>query len=204
MVERVDDGDGREEAALATKDTADRGQWLILTYRIPSEPSRLRALVWRRLKSLGAIYLVNSAAALPVSRSGERALRKLRTEIIDEMGGTAVLLLCDPLGGASELVAAFNAARDDEYEEIIDRCVDFVAQVNKEIVGDHFTYAELEENEEDLNKLHRWFEKVLARDVLHALGAQRARSEIERCEGVLEAFAEQVYQRDGVERGDAG
>ncbi len=45
-----------------------RGQRLAAAvYRVPSEPTRLRAAVWRRLKSLGAIYLQNSAAALPAS-----------------------------------------------------------------------------------------------------------------------------------------
>ncbi len=58
----------------------DRG-WLLLVYRVPSEPSRLRATVWRRIKSLGAIYLQSSAAALPASVAAERALRKLRSEI---------------------------------------------------------------------------------------------------------------------------
>ena len=65
--------------------------WLLLVYRVPSEPTRLRSTVWRRLKSLGAIYLQNSAAALPASVTAERALRKLRSEILD-MSGTAVLL----------------------------------------------------------------------------------------------------------------
>jgi hypothetical protein len=203
-VERESDAVDDEEALLVDVEAAERAHWLVLTYRIPSDPSRLRASAWRRLKALGAIYLVNSAAALPASRSAERALRKLRTEIIHEMGGSAVLLLCDPLGGASDLVAAFNAARDDEYEEIVDRCADFLAQVEKEIVGEHFTFAELEENEEDLTKLQRWFEKIRARDVLNADGIQRARIAIEHCEGALESFADMVYQRDGVERGDAG
>ena len=30
--------------------------WLVLVYRIQSEPTRLRAAVWRRLKTLGAMY----------------------------------------------------------------------------------------------------------------------------------------------------
>ena len=37
-------------------DTSGQG-WLLLIYRVPSEPTRLRAAVWRRIKSLGAIYL---------------------------------------------------------------------------------------------------------------------------------------------------
>jgi len=43
----------------ATPAAADDGgdRWLLLVYRVPSEPTRLRAAVWRRLKSLGAVYL---------------------------------------------------------------------------------------------------------------------------------------------------
>jgi hypothetical protein len=131
------------------------GRWLLLIYRVPSEPSRLRATVWRRIKSLGAIYLQNSAAALPASVSAERSLRKLRSEILD-MSGTAVLLSCEVLAGEADVRAAFQTARDDEYEEIVDKCADFIAGVNKEYVENHFSYAELEENEVDLVKLRTW------------------------------------------------
>ena len=105
--------------------------WLVLIYRVPPEPTRLRSTVWRRIKSLGAIYLQNSAAALPASVATERALRKLRREIID-MSGTAVLLSCSVLAGESDVHKAFQAARNDEYEEIVDRCEDFLQQVKKE------------------------------------------------------------------------
>ena len=63
---------------MADDDPAAADGWLLLVYRVPPEPSRLRSAVWRRLKSLGAIYLQNSAAALPVSVGAERAMRKLR------------------------------------------------------------------------------------------------------------------------------
>jgi DNA-binding transcriptional regulator PaaX len=76
----------------------DPAGWLLLVYRIPSDPTRLRATVWRRLKSLGAVYLQNSAAALPATDGAERALRRLRREIL-EMNGSAVLLACSALAG---------------------------------------------------------------------------------------------------------
>src|ERR1700722_12830273 len=143
--------------------------WLLLIYRVPSEPSRLRATVWRRIKSLGAIYLQSSAAALPASTSAERALRKLRSEILD-MSGSAVLLSCEVLAGEADVLASFQAARNDEYEEIVGKCDDFQGQVRKEYVENHFTYAELEENEVDLVKLRNWFAKVADRDVFGASG----------------------------------
>jgi hypothetical protein len=171
------------------------GAWLLLIYRVPSEPSRLRAAVWRRIKSLGAVYLQNSAAALPASVGAERALRKLRSEILN-MGGTAVLMTCTVLAGATEVMGAFQAARNDEYEEIVDRCEDFLAQVKKEHVAEHFTYAELEENEVDLVKLQNWFGKVRQRDVFDAEGRKAAETALAECEQALEGYAIRVYAEE--------
>lgn len=172
--------------------------WLLLVYRVPSEPTRLRAAVWRRIKSLGAIYLQNSAAALPASPGAERALRKLRADILG-MSGTAVLLSCTVLAGETEVRAAFQAARDDEYEEIVDRCDDFLRQVAKEHAASHFTFAELEENEVDLVKLRNWFARVAARDVFGSPGRQPAEQALATCARSLEDYAAKVYavQADG-------
>ena len=84
-----DTGSGAEVTAGSAHTDPDPAGWLLLVYRIPSEPTRLRATVWRRLKSLGAVYLQNSAAALPATDGAERALRRLRREIL-EMNGSAV------------------------------------------------------------------------------------------------------------------
>ena len=173
--------------------------WLLLVYRVPSEPTRLRAAVWRRLKSLGAIYLQNSAAALPASVEAERALRKLRSEILD-MSGTAVLLSCSVLAGEQGVVSAFQAARDDEYEEIVDKCEDFLGQVRKEYDASHFTYAELEENEVDLVKLRNWLARVRGRDVFGAAGRAAAEQGLAKCEQVLEEYAARVYAEEAESR----
>ena len=178
-----------------TSDKAEGAGWLVLIYRVPPEPTRLRSTVWRRIKSLGAIYLQNSAAALPASAATERALRKLRREIID-MSGTAVLLSCAVLAGEPDVHKAFQAARNDEYEEIADRCQDFLLQVKKEYTENHFTYAELEENEVDLVKLRNWFAKVRERDAFDADGRQAAEQAIEECEQSLEAYAARVYAEE--------
>ena len=179
--------------------TGEGNGWLLLVYRVPSEPTRLRAAVWRRLKSLGAIYLQNSAAALPASIDAERALRKLRREILD-MSGTAVLLSCSVLEGEQGVTAAFQAARNDEYAEIVDKCEDFLGQVRKEYVADHFTYAELEENEVDLVKLRNWFAKVRERDAFDADGRHAAEKAIDECEQSLEAYAARVYAEEAESR----
>ncbi|MGH3376100.1 MAG: Chromate resistance protein ChrB [Actinoallomurus sp.] len=170
--------------------------WLILVYKVPSEPTRLRATVWRRLKTLGAIYLQNSVAALPAGPMAERALRSLRKEITESMDGKATLLSSSALVGGGDLVAEYNAARDDDYEEIVDRCQDFHRGLAKEVDAGHFTYGELEENEEDLAKLRGWYEKVKARDVLGASGAQAVETALEGCELAIQDFVARVYEAD--------
>jgi DNA-binding transcriptional regulator PaaX len=189
------DQDTRSEAP----ESSPARKWLVLIYRIPAEPTRLRAAVWRRIKGLGAIYLQNSVAALPHAVQAERAFRMLRKEIV-EMGGTAHLLITEVLAGASDVEQAYNAARDDEYEEIIDRCEDFLQQVEKEYLAEHFSYAELEENDEDLVKLRNWFGKVEARDVLGATRRAETITALERCETVLDGYATRVYTEEGESR----
>ena len=186
----------RMEMADADGDGGTGGTgWLVLIYRVPPEPTRLRSTVWRRIKSLGAIYLQNSVAALPASPAAERSLRKLRREILD-MSGTAVLLSATVLAGEAEVRNAFQAARNDEYEEIVDKCEDFLGQVQKEYDENHFTYAELEENEVDLLKLRNWFAKVIERDAFGADGRAATERALEACEQVLEAYAARVYAEE--------
>jgi hypothetical protein len=191
----------RESASVNDEAVAEREarRWLLLVYRVPAEPTRLRSGVWRRIKGLGAIYLQNSVAGLPYGVAAERAFRTLRKEIA-EMGGTAYLLSTHALAGESDLEKAFNAARDDEYEEIVDRCEDFLGQIEKEYRAEHFTYAELEENDEDLKKLRNWLEKVRSRDVLGASGKDAALVALRRCETVLDEYATRVYAEEGESR----
>jgi ChrB-like protein len=195
----VHDSDADSGAGVSGAAGAGPGSgWLLLVYRVPSEPTRLRAAVWRRIKSVGAIYLQNSAAALPASVTAERAFRRLRSEILD-MSGTAVLLSCDVLAGEAEIKASFQAARDDEYEEIVDKCQDFLGQVDKEYAAHHFSYAELEENEVDLVKLRNWLARVRERDVFGAAGRAPAEAALVTCEDKLEAYAARVYAEEADE-----
>lgn len=170
--------------------------WLVLVYRVPAEPTRHRSTVWRRLKSMGAVYLQNSVAAMPAGKSSEHALRKLRREIL-EMEGTAWILRADALVGGAEIQGLFQQARDAEYEEILDKCADFHAGLEKEYAAAHFTYGELEENEVELVKLRGWMEKVRARDAFGAPLRQKTEEALSACADALEAYAGRVYEEDG-------
>lgn len=170
-------------------------EWLILIYKIPSEPTKLRAAVWRKVKNIGAFYLQNSVCVLPSHKESERHFRQLRKEI-EEMGGEGYLFKSTLVGAEEKLVQQMNAARNEEYTEIIDKCDDFFKEMEYEINDQHFTYAELEENEEDLEKLKKWYEKVQARDYFKASLSQKAAELIQQCQDRLEEFSDRVFQQE--------
>ena len=180
---------------MTDAEPAPSAEWLVLVYRIPSEPTRLRSTAWRRLKSLGAVYLQNSVASLPKTPAAERALRKLRHDIL-QMGGSAVLIDGVAIAGEDIVLATFQRARSDEYDEIVDRCEGFLGEVRKEYDKSHFTYAELEENEVDYKKLVDWFARITERDRFGASGRESAEAALTRCEAALEQYASRVYQEE--------
>ena len=166
--------------------------WLLLVYKLPAEPTRYRASIWRTLKMAGAIYLQNGVAALPASTATERVMRGLVHEIVG-MDGTAHLLRGAVLGDEAAIVAAFAAARDAEYREVRGRCGDFHAELERERAAGNYTFAELEENEEDLAKLEAWLGKIRARDQLGAGLRAEAEQALAACRADLEDFATSVY-----------
>src|SRR5215204_6365097 len=176
-------------------------EWFVLVYKLPSEPTRYRASVWRKLRAAGAVYIQNGVAVLPADPGSERVMRGVVQEVRNYKG-TAYLVRGPLVGDDEALVEAFSAARDDEYSEILDRCRDFHAELEKEREAGKFTFAELEENEEDLAKLEAWFGKIRGRDRFGAPLASDAEQAIASCRDDLEDFATSVYE--AADHGSAG
>lgn len=168
-------------------------EWFVLVYKLPPEPTRYRASVWRKLKGAGAVYLQNGVAALPADPGSERVMRGVVQEIRDSEGAAWLLR-----GGAAVdeagLIEAFGEARDAEYSEVMERCREFHAELKKERGAGKFNFAELEENEDELAKLEAWFGKIQTRDRFGAPLMQEAEQALASCREDLEAFASSVYE----------
>jgi hypothetical protein len=182
-------------AGAATDSSSRTDGWVVLVYRVPSTPPRLRAAVWRQLKRLGAIYLQNATVALPAGPASERAFRRLRHEIL-KMSGTAFVMSCQVLAGEPELHDAFVAARNDEYEQIVDASGTFVSGVEEEIDAQRLTLEYLQEKELALRKMQKWLADVRGRDVFDAPGHDPAIRALARCDAVVEQYAELMYAAD--------
>ena len=168
--------------------------WLLLTYKVPPEPAAKRIALWRRLKGMGGVYLQNGVCLLPKTDDHMRRLKMLENDVA-EMGGEAVILETAALDNAQEdkVVARFKADRDDAYRELIDKCDDFESEIAKETSAEHFTHAELEENDVDLKKLQDWLAKIGKLDFYGGALAEEAAERLQRCNVLLDAYAQRVF-----------
>ena len=74
-------------------------------------------------------------------------------------------------------------------------------RLNKEYAANHFTYAELEENEVDLVKLRNWLDTgPRPRRLRRRPGGQAAEKWLATCEESLEAYAARVYAEEAESR----
>ena len=175
-------------------------RWLLLLVQLPAAPSSARVAIWRRLRAVGAASLQNGAWVLPPSAE-RAALLDALAAAARRSGGTAVVFeVRAPSPETNDaIVEQFRGDRALEYAEFGDRCAELLRENTKETERAKFTFAELEEIEDDLAKQARWLDKIKARDFFPNAGAQAAAALLARCRDVLAVFAQAVYRREGVE-----
>src|SRR2546426_12490016 len=96
----------------ADRPTRDPGEWVLLSYRVPREPSAPRIAVWRKLKRLGVAQLSDGLVALPADARTREHLEWIAQEV-REAGGQAGVWLAEPTDPVQqrELAGDMAAAR---------------------------------------------------------------------------------------------
>jgi hypothetical protein len=169
-------------------------KWLLLLTQLPKTPSSARVALWRHLRAAGATTIVNSAWVLPETDTHVEFLGKLRDEV-SRQGGT-VFMLRIPVSSPEvneEFMARFRADRAKEYDEFAERCTALLDEIGKETKVQKYTFAEMEENEQDLEKLVRWLAKIQARDFFPDERRQQAAAMLTQCQSAVKAFSKAAY-----------
>jgi len=93
--------------------------WILLSSRLPRDPSRLRLAAWRRLKRLGAVLLHDAIWILPDDSRTREAFEWLAQEA-EEQGGSGFVWQSIALSPDKDrrLVDQFRHQADMRYAEI--------------------------------------------------------------------------------------
>lgn len=96
------------------------GQWVLLSYRLPREPSTPRITIWRKLKRLGVAQISDGVVGLPADARTREHIDWIADEIAD-LGGTATVWLAQPANLQQErhLVQTMADARAGEYRMVM-------------------------------------------------------------------------------------
>ena len=122
--------------------------WLLLQYKLPNEPSAPRVYIWRKLKRLGAILILDAIWILPDTPRNMEQFQWLVAEIM-ELGGQAVMYLGHPAFSSLpfDLHSRFISMVDDGYLPLL---------------------GELQKPEPDLERLSRQYQQVKSRDYFNS------------------------------------
>jgi sugar phosphate isomerase/epimerase len=167
---------------------------VVLVVRVPAAPSRHRVAVWRELRRIGALSLGQGAWVAPdVPVFADGITRVI--ELAERGEGEVLILQATGRGetDATRLAELFTAERAAEWAEFLADCGKFDAEIDKEIGKGKFTLAELEEEEQSLERLRRWHRDLKARDVFGAPAALDADQQLKHCTERLEDYTERVF-----------
>ena len=147
---------------------------MLLAYRIPREPSTPRISVWRKLRRLGAVQILDGLVALPCDARTKERLEWIADEVI-EAGGEAGIWLSHPATKAHErtLVAQIGKEVDAEYDAIVE---DAKAALDASAGSGRRTLA----------RLRRELQAVRQRDYFPRRGHDRARAAVDRLASSLD------------------
>ena len=168
--------------------------WRVITYRVPADPSRHRVAIWRELRRLGAVPLQQGTWAVPCGEPFDTGFAQVIDGIRAAGGGPVVLAVADEAASTAQLEALFTAQREAEWAEFVSDCGKYEAELAGEVAKGKLTLAELDEEEESLDRLRRWYRAIRGRDLFGAPGAGAAEQRLKDVTEALERFADQVYQ----------
>jgi hypothetical protein len=132
--------------------------------------------------------------AIPPGENFDEGLVRVIETINDGGGHPMVLTIADEEASEIQLEELFNEEREAEWVEFLGDCGKFDAELDSEVAKGKLTLAELDEEEESLERLRRWYRSIRSRDLFGAPSGPEAERRLKECAEALEQYAVLVYE----------
>ena len=115
-------------------------------------------------------------------------------ELVSRAEGSLLVFDVEPVDQTAEsLERNYTEQREAAWIEFISECGKFDAEIDREFAKEKFTLAELDEEEQNLDRLKRWHRELSFRDHFGANSAAQAEERLRAAAESLERFAEAVF-----------
>jgi len=151
------------------------GDWVLLAYRLPREPSAPRLAVWRRLKRLGVAQLLDGLVALPLDSRNREQLEWIAEQVV-EADGEASIWVASPaaIGDERELATKMQRSIAEQYQAVSEQARDADPS---------------HRNRRTLARLRRELGRIERRDYFPPADRQAAREAVEALAATLDEEA---------------
>ena len=153
------------------------GDWVLLGYKVPREPSTPRIALWRALRRLGAVQVLDGLVALPADSRTREQLEWLADGVL-EAGGEASVWLARP-GSAAQERALATRMRDAvtlEYRAV-------VTNASVALAGPPG------QRSRTLSRLRRELNRIRRRDYFHSEAREPALAAVRKLAASVERLA---------------
>ena len=143
---------------------------------------------------MGAVALQAATWAVPTGDRFDEGLAKAVALVERGDGQVLVFDVTPSETSVAALEQLYSDEREAEWVEFCSECDKAEAELRGEFEKEKFTLAELDEEEQNLERLRRWYRDLRAKDLYGAPSAADAERRLKACAELLEDFAERVYE----------
>jgi hypothetical protein len=173
------------------KDLAEKQEWLLFFYSVPSKPVSNRMRIWRMLVKAGAVQFKGAAYILPASDDHYELFQWLVSSVTAMQGEAAFVRVPGiETMKEDEIVRLFDQQREKEYLDLGNRVDEFENRIGR--IGKGVTPMDNKKTEEELQKFVKEYNDIGKVDFFFSKG----RKELEKR---LKAIASQITGRTRAE-----
>lgn len=143
---------------------------------------------------MGAVALQSATWAIPTGDRFDDVLDKAVALVERGDGHVLVFDVTPTEASGAALEQLYSDERQAEWVEFCSECAKADVELRGEFAKEKFTLAELDEEEQNIDRLRRWYRDLRAKDLFGAPGAAAAEQQLKTCAELLEDFAERVYE----------